>query len=215
MTDAVPVLVADDHPPTRAGVRLALEEHGFVVCAECSDASSAVAAAERHRPALCLLDIGMPGNGIQAAAQIASRIPETAVVMLTVSRDDDDLFEALRAGASGYLLKDTAPARLAAALRGVLAGEAVLSPALVGRVIDELRGGGRRSRRLRLNKRRGVELTEREWEVLELLRAGQSTAQIAARLSISEVTVRRHVGRTLKALRVPDRQAAVRLLDET
>ena len=206
--------MADDHPATRAGVRTALEAHGFVVCAECDDAPSAVAAAEQHRPALCLLDIGMPGNGIQAAAQITSRLPETAVVMLTVSRDDDDLFEALRAGAAGYLLKDTNPARLAAALRGVLAGEAVLSPALVGRVIDEFRGGGRRSRRLLLKKRRGVELTDREWEVLELLRAGLSTAQIAARLSISEVTVRRHVGRTLKALRVPDREAAARLVDE-
>ena len=206
--------MADDHQATRAGVRTALEGHGFVVCAECADAPSAVAAAEQHRPALCLLDIGMPGNGIRAAAQITSRLPETAVVMLTVSRDDDDLFEALRAGASGYLLKDTNPARLAAALRGVLAGEAVLSPALVGRVIDEFRGGGRRSRRLLLKKRRGVELTDREWEVLELLRAGLSTAQIAARLSISEVTVRRHVGRTLKALRVPDREAAARLVDE-
>ena len=206
--------MADDHPATRAGVRSALEGEGFQICAECSDAPSAVAAAEEHRPALCLLDIGMPGNGIEAAAQITSRLPETAVVMLTVSRDDDDLFEALRVGASGYLLKDTAPARLAEVLRGVLAGEAVLSPALVGRVIDEFRSDGRRSRRLRLKKRRGVELTAREWEVLELLRAGQSTAQIAARLSISQVTVRRHVARLLKSLRVSDREAAVRLVDE-
>jgi DNA-binding NarL/FixJ family response regulator len=185
-----------------------------VVCAECADASSAVAAAERHRPALCLLDIKMPGNGIEAAAQITARVPETAVVMLTVSRDDDDLFEALRAGASGYLLKDTAPARLASALRGVLAGDPVLSPRLVGRLIQEFRPRGGRSRRLLLKKRRGVELTEREWEVLELLRVGLSTPDIAARLSISPVTVRRHVARTLKALRVSDREAAVRLVDD-
>ena len=173
-----------------------------------------MAAAERHRPDICLLDIGMPGNGIEAAARIASRVPETAVVMLTVSRADDDLFDALRVGAAGYLLKDTAPGRLASALRGVLAGEAVLSPALVGRVIDELRSQGGRSRRTLLKSRRGLELTDREWEVLELLRAGLSTPQIAARLSISPVTVRRHVGRTLKALRVADREAALRLLDE-
>jgi DNA-binding NarL/FixJ family response regulator len=210
----VAVLVADDHPATRAGVRVALEGQGFVVCAECADAAGAVAAAQRHRPALCLLDIGMPGNGIEAAAQITARLPETAVVMLTVSRDDDDLFEALRAGASGYLLKDTDPARLAAALHGVLAGEPVLSPRLVVRLMEEFRPRGGRSRRLLLKKRRGVELTEREWEVLELLRAGLSTPEIAARLSISPVTVRRHVARTLKALRVSDREAAIRLVDE-
>jgi DNA-binding NarL/FixJ family response regulator len=173
-----------------------------------------VAAAEAHRPALCLLDITMPGNGIAAAAQIIARVPETAVVMLTVSRNDDDLLEALRAGASGYLLKDTDPARLASALHGVLAGEAVLSPALVGRVIDELRGPEQRGRRRPRGARRGAELTAREWEVLELLRYGLSTAQIATRLAISQVTVRRHVGRMLKALQVSDREAAVRLLDE-
>jgi DNA-binding NarL/FixJ family response regulator len=173
-----------------------------------------VAAAEAHRPALCLLDITMPGNGIAAAAQITARVPDTAVVMLTVSRDDDDLLEALRAGASGYLLTDTDPARLAAALRGVLAGEAALSPALVGRLIDEFRGSDGRARGRVLGRRRGVELTAREWEVLELLRAGLSTAQIAARLSISQVTVRRHVGRMLKALQVSDREAALKLLDE-
>ena len=205
--------MADDHPATRAGVRLALERYGFIVCAECSDAPSAVAAAEDHRPALCLLDIRMPGNGVAAAAQITSRVPGTAVVMLTVSRHEDDLFEALRAGASGYLLKDTDPARLASALRGVLAGEPVLSPILVSRLIQEFRSGGSRSRRVLL-RRRGVELTAREWEVLELLGAGLSTAQIAARLSVSQVTVRRHVSGMLKALHVMDREAAVRLLRE-
>jgi DNA-binding NarL/FixJ family response regulator len=207
-------VVADDHAPTRAGVRLALEGHGFAVCAECADAASAVAAAERHRPDLCLIDIGMPGNGIEAAAQIIGRLPETAVVMLTVSRDDDDLFEALRAGASGYLLKDTNPTRLASALRGVLAGEPVLSPALVGRLMEEFRSDGARSRRRLLKKRRGLELTGREWEVLELLRDGLSTPEIAVRLSISPITVRRHVARTLKALQVSDREAALRLLDD-
>jgi DNA-binding NarL/FixJ family response regulator len=96
----------------------------------------------------------------------------------------------------------------------VLAGEPALSPALVGRLIQEFRGSGARRRRLLPRKPRGVELTEREWEVLALLRAGMSTAEIAARLAISQVTVRRHIGRMLKALRVSDREAAVRLLDE-
>ena len=111
------VLIADDHPATRAGVRLALERGGFVVCAEVPDGPSAIEAALRERPDVCLLDINMPGNGIEATKAIVRQLPETAVVMLTVSRSDADLFDALRAGASGYLLKDTDPARLPHALR--------------------------------------------------------------------------------------------------
>ncbi len=155
----------------------------------------------------------MPGNGIVAAAEIASRLPETAIVMLTVSRDDSDLFDALRAGASGYLLKDTDPSRLAHALRGVLDGEAALPRTLVARVIDEFRARGRR-RRLTFAKSRGVELTEREWEVLELLHQKLSTAEIAERLMVSQVTVRTHIAAILRKLRVPDRAAAMKLLDE-
>src|SRR5437016_6176431 len=113
------VLVADDHPPTRAGVRLALERGGFEVCAEVADGPSAIEAARREAPDVCLLDIHMPGDGIHAAETISRELPETAVVMLTVSRLDSDLFDALRAGASGYLLKDIDPARLPLALHGV------------------------------------------------------------------------------------------------
>jgi DNA-binding NarL/FixJ family response regulator len=133
--------------------------------------------------------------------------------MLTVSRDDADLFDALRAGALGYLLKDTDPDRLPYALKGVLEGEAALPRALVARVIDEFRERGRR-RRLPLAKQRGVELTGREWEVLELMREDLTTAEIAERLFISQVTVRSHIAAVLKKLRVPDRKAALKLLDE-
>ena len=206
------VLVADDHPPTRAGVRHALERGGFVVCAETPDGPSAVEAALRERPDVCLLDINMPGNGIEATREIARQLPKTAIVMLTVSRSDTDLFDALCAGASGYLLKDTDPARLPLALRGVLDGEAALPRRLVALVIDEFRER-RRHRRLRLAKGRGVDLTEREWEVLELLRHGLSTAEIGERLFIAPVTVRTHVAAILKKLHVPDREAAVRLLE--
>jgi DNA-binding NarL/FixJ family response regulator len=208
----IKVLVADDHPATRAGIRAALEEPDFVICAEEADAPSAVAAALRTQPHICLLDIHMPGNGIAAAAEIANALPETALVMLTVSRNDDDLFAALRAGASGYLLKDTDPARLPHALRGVLEGEAALPRPLVARVLEEFRGRGKR-RRLGAGDR-GVELTSREWEVLELLCDGLSTAEIAKGLFISRVTVRTHVAAVLRKLRVPDRKAAVELLKE-
>jgi DNA-binding NarL/FixJ family response regulator len=204
------VLVADDHPPTRAGVRASLDGTPFVVCAEEADADGAVASALRTRPDVCLLDIHMPGNGIAAAVEISNALPDTAIVMLTVSRLDDDLFAALRAGAVGYLLKDTDPARLPLALQGVLDGEAALPRSLVARVLEEFRG---RDRRRRLGD--GVpELTSREWEVLELLRGGLSTKAIAEQLDISRVTVRSHVAAVLRKLRVPDRKAALELLKE-
>jgi DNA-binding NarL/FixJ family response regulator len=203
--------VADDHPPTRAGVRLALERGGFVVCAEAANAASAVEAALRERPEVCLLDINMPGNGIQAAEAITREVPDSAVVMLTVSRTDVDLFDALRAGASGYLLKDIDPVRLPLALHGVLEGEAALPRRLVALLIEEFRDR-RRRRRIPLVGRRSVELTDREWQVLELMREGLATEEIATRLFISGVTVRTHVSAILRKLQVPTREAAVELL---
>lgn len=202
----VRVVVADDHAPTRMGVRLSLEEAGFVVCAEAPTASSATAACLEHRPDVALLDIHMPGNGIVAARQIASALPDTAVVMLTVSRDDVDLFEALRAGARGYLLKDIDPARLGPALQGVLDGEAALPRNLVARLMEEFRG-----RDARPARQEGplATLTAREWDTLVLMRQGRSTAEIAAELFVSPVTVRTHVSAILRKLQVSDRDAAI------
>ena len=209
------VLLADDHPPTRAAVRASLERDGFVVCGEAGSAERAVELAEEQRPDICLLDIKMPGGGIRAAARITVRVPEAAVVMLTVSRDDDDLFDALRAGATGYLLKDTDPVRLPAALRGVLAGEAALPRALVAKVMDEFRQrGGATVRRFPQLGKRAELLTEKEWEVLEGLHDGLSTQEIAGRMFVAPVTVRTHVAAILKKLRLPDREAVLRLLEE-
>ena len=206
------MLLADDHPPTRSGVRYTLETAGMVVVAEASDANGAVDAALREEPDICLLDIHMPGGGINAARVITQEVPSTRVVMLTVSRDDEDLFEALRAGASGYLLKDMDPDRLPHALEGVLAGEAALPRTLLLKVMDEFRDRGRR--KLRLPGRKDADLTEREWEVLELLRDGLSTQEIASRLYVSPATVRSHVAAVLKKLRVTDRDAAIKLMRE-
>lgn len=206
------VVIADDHAATRAGVRAALEQGGFSVCAEVADGPAAVAAAERERPDVCLLDVHMPGGGgIAAAGEIAVRLPGTAIVMLTVSAEEDDLFDAVAAGAAGYLLKDVDPARLPAALDGVLAGEAAIPRRLVGRIVEEF--SARRRRRIPLLQGGGAELTAREWEILELLRGGATTAEAATRLGISQVTVRRHVSTVLGKLQVPDRRGAFALLD--
>jgi DNA-binding NarL/FixJ family response regulator len=210
VSEPLRVVIADDHQLTRVGVRLALERGGFEVCAEAVDAATAVEAAERERPDICLLDIQMPGSGIHAAEEIARKVPDAAIVMLTVSRSDRDLFDALRVGASGYLLKDMDPERLPLALHGVLEGEAALPRHLVALVIEEFRERGRRRPLL---KKRGVVLTDREWEVLELMSQGLTTFEIADRLFIEPVTVRTHVSAILKKLHVSSRKEALQLIE--
>jgi DNA-binding NarL/FixJ family response regulator len=212
VSNARRVLLADDHLGVRTGTRMALEEGGgFVVCAEAADGPSAVEAARRERPDVCLLDVMMPGGGIEAAAQISAELPDTAIVMLTVSEDEDHLFDAIRAGAAGYLLKDMDPNRLPDALAGVLAGEAAFPRRLMIRVIEEF--SERQRRRVPLPAGGRAELTGREWETLQLLRAGNTTSATARRLGISQVTVRRHVSEAVRKLKVRDRKAAFELLD--
>lgn len=209
MSDVLRVVLADDHLPTRESVRSALEASACQVVAEAGDATDAIAAAVEHRPDVCLLDIHMPGSGITAAWEVTRRLPDTAVVMLTASRDDDDLFDALRAGASGYLLKDMDPDRLCPALRNVLAGETVLPRWLVHKMAAEFQARPRR--RLTPKAKAAIErLTARESEILDLMAAGLSTEDIANRLFVAPVTVRTHVSGILRKLRVPDREAAVR-----
>jgi len=208
----VRVLIADDQARTRASVRAALEADGeFVVCAEAADGPAAFDRAIETRPDACLLDINMPGSGIAATARISAALPDTPIVILTVSRDDTDLFDALRAGASGYLLKDLGDDQIAPALRKVLAGEASLPGTLVARLVEEFRD--REHRRVGIAPEQAARLTGREWDVLELMREGLSTNDIAARLFVSATTVRSHVSAVLRKLQVPDREAAVRLLE--
>ena len=200
------VLVADNNPQTRASLGDALEQDKrLTVCAEAADAAAAIDAALQERPDLCLLDIGIAGSGISAAREITTRLPETKVVMLTASSDDDDLLNALRAGAVGYLLKDTDPARLPRALHAVLRGEAAIPRGLVTSLVSEFRDHGPRRRTIITDA--GHDLTSREWQVLHLLQRGHSTAEIAERLFVSRVTVRTHVAAILRKLRVPDRDS--------
>jgi len=204
------VLVADDHAPTRAGVRASLDAEGFDVVGEASNGRKAIELTNELKPDVCLLDIHMPGGGIAAADEISRSLPDCAVVMLTYSRDDDDLFDSLRAGARGYLLKDMDPDRLGPALHGVLAGEAALPRSLVSRVLEEFQG--RSKRKLFIKRQRPTQLTSREWAVMELLREGLSTEEVAGRLFVAPGTVRVHVSSVLKKLRVPDRASAIRVL---
>jgi DNA-binding NarL/FixJ family response regulator len=236
--DAPTVVIADDHPAIRLGVRMALLSGGMRVLAEAADRDGAVSAVLKERPDICLLDVYMPGGGIQAAATLAAVAPDTAVVMLTVSDSVEDLLGALHAGAVGYLPKDTPPDRLPVALRGVLAGVPALPRALVAPVLRELCGlavrapGGvgatSASTGVAAGAGRGTDanaptstagaatdlgpaadLTRREAEVLRLLRSGLRTAEIGRSLSLSPVTVRRHISAGVAKLGVADRQEAI------
>jgi DNA-binding NarL/FixJ family response regulator len=215
VTDAeIRVLIADDHAPTRADVREILEaDPRFRVVAEAADAASAVEKAVTERPDVCLLDIHMPGSGVAAAWEVSARLPQTKIVMLTVSRDDSHLFTALRAGASGYLLKDMDATRLPHALRDVLEGKAAMPRDLTARLVEEFRDRGPR-RRTALAEGSYATLTSREWQVLDLLRQELSTAEIARRLTLSPVTVRTHVNNILRKVRAPDRKALLEGSDE-
>jgi DNA-binding NarL/FixJ family response regulator len=207
------VLLADDQVGTRVGIRYAIEPHGFRVVAEASSVAEAVAAALRTAPDICLVATGLPGNGIEAARLIKQTVPKTKIVMLTATGRNDELLGALRAGADGYLLMTTSPTRLPHAIRGVANGEAALPRAFTAHLIQEFRAHGHR-RRLALSiDDQAVELTAREFEVLERLRKKERTAEIAAHLGISEVTVRRHSSSILQKLGAPNRQAVIDMLD--
>ena len=212
MSGAAPtVVIADDHQITRLGVRMALLGDGFDVVGEAEDSAGALSTVLAKEPDVCLLDIYMPGGGLEAAQAISDQAPATAVVMLTVSDSTEDILAALRAGAVGYLPKDTRPDRLAAALCGVLKGEAALPRTLVGRVLSEFRGlSTPTADPVRVG---GVELTPRESEILRLLRVGKTTIEIGEMLSLSPITVRRHISSGVAKLGVADRDAALRAIE--
>ena len=206
------VLIADDHEPTRDDVCRALKgDETFEICAVAADAAQAVQAAVYERPDICLLDVRMPGSGVAAAWEIAARLPNANIVMLTVSDEDADLFAALRAGADGYLLKTMNLERLRDALIGVRSGEAAIQRTLVARVLDRFHGREPRWRSVVSGENAGKRLTSREWEVLELLAQRRSTAEIADRLALSPSAVRVHIASIVHKLGVADRAAVVEL----
>jgi len=208
-TQKARVLVAADHDATRNGIRLALAEAADV--SEADDADAAVDMAVRDRPDVCVVDFSPAGRGIRATAEITTRIPGATVVIMTDRIDEDEFLNAIQAGATGYVSQQIDPARLPHLIRDLMRGEAAVPRALVTRLLDEFRG--RERRRLALRERRGVELTEREWQVVEALRQGMTTRQIAERLGIREVTVRRHISGVQHKVGVRTRSELLGLLD--
>jgi two-component system nitrate/nitrite response regulator NarL len=204
------VLIAEANIYSRSGMRLALERGGLVVCAEAGDVTVAVEAAGREHPDVCLIDMDLPGGGVVAAAEIDARLPDASIVMLTGSPDLAELIRVLRAGARGYLPKAMDPRRLPDTVKSVARGEAAIPRRLVGRMIEEQH---RHTHALSVGDGSKIQLTRREWEILERIRDGATTDQIAGALSISPVTVRRHVSALLRKLGVRDRAAAVRIAE--
>ena len=202
------VLVADDQELVRAGFRLLLEQVDDVeVVAVAEDGSSAMTQVRRTRPDVVLMDIRMPAmDGLAATRQLVAEAPETKVIVLTTFDEDDYVYDALRAGASGFLLKSAPPERLISAIRTVAAGEGLLDPAVTRRVIAEF---GRRSARTSVPAPELERLTDRELDVLRQVARGLSNAEIATELVIAEATVKTHVARLLAKLHLRDRVQAV------
>jgi DNA-binding NarL/FixJ family response regulator len=204
----ISVLLADDHKLVRTGFRLILEaEDDLEVVGEAEDGEQAILALRRHQPDVVLMDIQMPRlDGIAATRRIAEDAGiRSRVVILTTFEQDDYIFDALRAGASGFLLKNAPPEQLIDAVRTVAAGDALLAPAITKRVIqDYARRGLRRPGDSRLEL-----LTEREREVLRRLATGKSNAELAAELYLGEGTIKTHVSHVLSKLGLRDRVQAV------
>lgn len=203
------LVVEDDARFRRALVELLRLEPGFDVVADAGDGETAFEQAGVLRPDVVLTDLEMPRlDGIGLIRRALKLLPEAAVVVLTKFGDDERVFGAIKAGAVGYLLKDAGLEEIVGAVRMARAGEGFLSPALVARVMAEF---ARASRSGLANRRRFAELSRREVEVLECLAAGMRNAQIADKLSLSEKTVKSHVGAILKKLHANDREEAGRL----
>jgi DNA-binding NarL/FixJ family response regulator len=211
---SVKVMVVDDDQLMRAGLRAVLSSDDAIeVVEEAADGRQAVRRAKRSRPEIVLMDVRMPElDGIAATEELLAAAPDAKVVILTTFEEDEYIHGALRAGASGFLLKRTSPEELIAAVHRVAAGEALLSPSVTRRVIDQMvsRPLPRTGDDPRLE-----ELTPREREVLELIARGLSNREIAGELMVEETTVKTHVKRILTKLGVRDRVHAVILAYET
>lgn len=206
MMDSLRILIADDHPLFRKGLRTLLEgEPDFEVVGEATTGDEAIALADSYQPDVILMDLQMPGKtGLEAARTISGVSPHIQILVVTLFRDDESIFAALRAGARGYVLKDASEEEMLRAIRAVAAGEAIFSPGVASRIIRFFA-----SSREELPQEVFPDLTSREREILELIAQGEANLSIAHTLSISLKTVRNHVANIYNKLQVTDRVQAI------
>jgi len=203
---SVRVVVVDDHALARAAVRTILgDDPLFEIVAEAADADGAFAAVQEHRPDLVLMDIRMPGGGLQATRRIKAAFPQVRIVMMTVSDAPQDLFEALRSGAQGYVLKNLETHQWTAYLRSVMDGATPISDSFAERIIHELTGTAA------LGAAVPERLTARETDVLRLVADGLTNREIAGRLGISQNTVKNHLKNIMAKVQADNRTQLVRL----
>jgi DNA-binding NarL/FixJ family response regulator len=203
------VLIADDHALFRRGLNMVLEsEEGIEVVAEAEDGEDACRKAEEFVPDVVLMDVRMPRtSGIEATKAIRDAVPATKILMLTVSDEEEDLYEAIKAGANGYLLKEISIEEVADAIRAVVQGQSLISPSMASKLLNEFNTLVRRSEEKAQYP--APRLTERELEVLKLVATGMSNREIAEQLYISENTVKNHVRNILEKLHLHSRMEAV------
>ena len=207
--DAIRVLIADDHALFRRGLQMVLETEADIdVVGEAEDGSEAIQKVEETSPDVVLMDVRMPKRtGIEATRTIKDTMPLTKILMLTISDEEADLYEAIKAGASGYLLKEISIDEVANAVRSVQAGQSLISPSMASKLLTEFASiVKRRDERTQLP---GPRLTERELEVLKLVAKGLNNRDIGAELFISENTVKNHVRNILEKLHLHSRMEAV------
>ncbi|HEX6392437.1 MAG TPA: response regulator transcription factor [Acidimicrobiales bacterium] len=218
--EVIRVLIADDQALFRRGLYVVLgTEENIEVVAEAEDGEQAILKAEEMAPDVVLMDVRMPRvNGIEAASRIRETLPSTKILMLTVSDEEDDLYEAIKAGANGYLLKEISVEEVASAIRAVVQGQSLISPSMASKLLNEFNSLARQAADRREQLPAPV-LTARELEVLKLVARGMSNRDVADQLYISENTVKNHVRNILEKLHLHSRMEAVmyavrkRLLD--
>lgn len=206
--DELRVLVVDDHDLFRTGLRNLLEEQGVNVVGEAENGETAIRLASNLAPDVVIMDLNMPGaGGVETTRRLSSLAPLSRVVVLTISADDDDVMNAVMAGACGYLLKDSSIQELIAGIRAASAGESLISPQIAAKVLQRLRA---QSKDVDAAETIRAELSDRELQVLKLIANGKDNAQIAGELFISAKTVKNHISNILMKLQIQNRiQAAV------
>ncbi len=207
--EVIRVLIADDQALFRRGLYVVLgTEDGIEVVAEAENGEEAIEKAEDLAPDVVLMDVRMPKvNGIEAARAIRDRVPTTKILMLTVSDEEDDLYEAIKAGANGYLLKEISVEEVAEAIRAVVQGQSLISPSMASKLLSEFNALVKRAEEKQQFP--APALTSREIEVLRLVAKGMSNREIADELFISENTVKNHVRNILEKLHLHSRMEAV------